>query len=223
MAAASPSSAPAASARSMRANAAAHPGLTLKYVVDPVAAAAEALAARVRRGGRQRRARRWPIRTSPASSSPAPPTPTSTTAWRAAAAGKAIFCEKPIDLDLARARAAAPQLAGARLLLGFNRRFDPQLPGAEGAARRRRGRHAGDAEHRQPRPGPAADRLREGQRRPLPRHGDPRLRHRPLAAGRGGRPRCSPPPAAWSIRPSARPATSTPPRPCCAPPRASSA
>jgi myo-inositol 2-dehydrogenase/D-chiro-inositol 1-dehydrogenase len=43
------------------------------------------------------------------------------------AAGKAIFCEKPIDLDLARARAAAGRLAGARLFLGFNRRFDPNF------------------------------------------------------------------------------------------------
>src|ERR1019366_9662738 len=41
--------------------------------------------------------------------------------------GKAIFCEKPVDLDLARARAAAPGLAKARLLLGFNRRFDPNF------------------------------------------------------------------------------------------------
>jgi myo-inositol 2-dehydrogenase/D-chiro-inositol 1-dehydrogenase len=46
---------------------------------------------------------------------------------RAIAAGKAVFCEKPIDQDLARARAAAPQLSGARLLLGFNRRFDPDF------------------------------------------------------------------------------------------------
>src|SRR5690606_1076416 len=46
---------------------------------------------------------------------------------RAAAAGKAVFCEKPVDQDLARARAAAPRLADARLLVGFNRRFDPNF------------------------------------------------------------------------------------------------
>lgn len=46
---------------------------------------------------------------------------------RAAAAGKAIFCEKPIDQDLARARGAAAQLSQARLLLAFNRRFDPNF------------------------------------------------------------------------------------------------
>ncbi|WP_347261585.1 inositol 2-dehydrogenase [Rudaea sp.] len=46
---------------------------------------------------------------------------------RAAAAGKAVFCEKPIDQDLARARAAADRLAGAKLFLAFNRRFDPNF------------------------------------------------------------------------------------------------
>ena len=46
---------------------------------------------------------------------------------RAAAAGKAVFCEKPIDQDLARARSAARELSAARLLLAFNRRFDPNF------------------------------------------------------------------------------------------------
>ena len=44
---------------------------------------------------------------------------------RAHAGGKAIFCKKPVDMDLARARAAAEQLRDARLFVGFNRRFDP--------------------------------------------------------------------------------------------------
>jgi len=44
----------------------------------------------------------------------------------AAAAGKHIFCEKPIDFDLGRIdRAlAAVALAGVKLQVGFNRRFD---------------------------------------------------------------------------------------------------
>ena len=46
---------------------------------------------------------------------------------RAAAKGKAIFCEKPIDQDLDRARGAADQLTKAKLLLAFNRRFDPNF------------------------------------------------------------------------------------------------
>jgi myo-inositol 2-dehydrogenase/D-chiro-inositol 1-dehydrogenase len=48
-------------------------------------------------------------------------------ALRAAAAGKTIFCEKPLDLDLARARNAAAQLEKATMLMGFNRRFDPHF------------------------------------------------------------------------------------------------
>lgn len=46
-----------------------------------------------------------------------------------AAAGKAILCEKPVDLDLARARqcVAAANRAGVLLAIGFNRRYDPSF------------------------------------------------------------------------------------------------
>ncbi len=46
---------------------------------------------------------------------------------RAAAAGKAIFCEKPVDLDVERARACAAAVheAGVTCMIGFQRRFDP--------------------------------------------------------------------------------------------------
>ncbi|WP_027006178.1 inositol 2-dehydrogenase [Conexibacter woesei] len=45
----------------------------------------------------------------------------------AAAAGKAIFCEKPVSLDLAAVDAALDAVATASLTfqIGFNRRFDP--------------------------------------------------------------------------------------------------
>jgi myo-inositol 2-dehydrogenase / D-chiro-inositol 1-dehydrogenase len=45
----------------------------------------------------------------------------------AAKAGKAIFCEKPISLDLATVDAALAEVtaAGVPLQIGFNRRFDP--------------------------------------------------------------------------------------------------
>jgi myo-inositol 2-dehydrogenase/D-chiro-inositol 1-dehydrogenase len=45
----------------------------------------------------------------------------------AAEAGKAIFCEKPVSLDLQQVdRAiAAVQAAGVPFMIGFNRRFDP--------------------------------------------------------------------------------------------------
>lgn len=47
----------------------------------------------------------------------------------AARAGKHIFCEKPFDFDLARIDRAveAVDLAGVRLQIGFNRRFDPSF------------------------------------------------------------------------------------------------
>lgn len=47
----------------------------------------------------------------------------------AAAAGKHIFCEKPIDFDLARIDRAleAVDKAGVKLQIGFNRRFDPNF------------------------------------------------------------------------------------------------
>ncbi|WP_347262428.1 inositol 2-dehydrogenase [Rudaea sp.] len=46
---------------------------------------------------------------------------------RAARAGKAIFCEKPVaaDLDAARACAAVAAEAGVACMIGFQRRFDP--------------------------------------------------------------------------------------------------
>ncbi|MCH8169266.1 MAG: inositol 2-dehydrogenase [Proteobacteria bacterium] len=48
---------------------------------------------------------------------------------RAAEAGKAIFCEKPIDLEVARVRACLKvvERTGARLMIGFNRRFDSEF------------------------------------------------------------------------------------------------
>ena len=59
-------------------------------------------------------------------------TPTNTHAdliERFAKAGKAIFCEKPIDLDVARAKACLETVraVGGKVMLGFNRRFDPHF------------------------------------------------------------------------------------------------
>ena len=47
----------------------------------------------------------------------------------AARAGKAVFCEKPLDLDRGRAEAcvAVVEECGVPLMVGFNRRFDPNF------------------------------------------------------------------------------------------------
>ncbi len=47
----------------------------------------------------------------------------------AAKSGKKIFCEKPVDLSLARVDrcVAAVKSAGVPVLMGFNRRFDPSF------------------------------------------------------------------------------------------------
>lgn len=107
-------------------NAALNPRLELAAIVDPVAESAQSLA----------QAWRSTVRTldeAMADDSIAGVIIASSTdthldySIRAAQAGKAVFCEKPIDQDLARARSAAAELSGARLLLAFNRRFDPHF------------------------------------------------------------------------------------------------
>jgi myo-inositol 2-dehydrogenase/D-chiro-inositol 1-dehydrogenase len=108
------------------ASVAAHPGLTLQYVSDPIAAAASGIASL--HGAAV-------VGVDEALADPkiagviiASSTDTHLAlCLSASAAGKAIFCEKPLDLDLGRARAAASELASARLLMGFNRRFDPSF------------------------------------------------------------------------------------------------
>lgn len=59
-------------------------------------------------------------------------TPTDTHAdliEQASRQGKAIFCEKPVDLNLTRVKEclAVAEGAGATLMLGFNRRYDPDF------------------------------------------------------------------------------------------------
>ncbi len=59
-------------------------------------------------------------------------TPTNTHAdliERFSQAGKAVFCEKPIDLDIGRVKVCLGVIrqTGAKVMLGFNRRFDPHF------------------------------------------------------------------------------------------------
>jgi myo-inositol 2-dehydrogenase / D-chiro-inositol 1-dehydrogenase len=108
------------------ANLARQPGVRLKYVADVNRAAAVELAGK----------HRAEVRTADAIFSEESVTAiviassTDTHAdlvQRGAAAGKAIFCEKPIDLDIVRARACAHAVgkAGVDCMIGFQRRFDP--------------------------------------------------------------------------------------------------
>ena len=50
-------------------------------------------------------------------------------------AGKAVFCEKPIDLSLARVKACLTAVAANKgtVMVGFNRRFDPDFMGVKAA------------------------------------------------------------------------------------------
>lgn len=60
----------------------------------------------------------------------ASPTPTHVDLLtRAVHAGKAVLCEKPIDLDTARVDACRAEIGALadRVMLGFNRRFDPSF------------------------------------------------------------------------------------------------
>ena len=107
-------------------NVARHPGVRLRYVIDVHAPSAEALAAEhgAKVVGPQQ------ALADPAVDAVVICSSTDTHAdliQLAAAAGKAIFCEKPVDLDLARARecANAVQRAAVVCMIGFQRRFDP--------------------------------------------------------------------------------------------------
>ena len=53
----------------------------------------------------------------------------------AIAAGKAVLCEKPVDLSLARAQACQKAVAqnGRPVMIGFNRRFDPNFAALKAA------------------------------------------------------------------------------------------
>jgi myo-inositol 2-dehydrogenase/D-chiro-inositol 1-dehydrogenase len=107
-------------------NLAKDPGARLKYVVDPNAKAAQALADR--HGAKV--ATVADVFADKAVGAVLICSYTDTHAdliLAAAAAGKPIFCEKPVDLDLGRARecAEAVKRAGVTCLIGFQRRYDP--------------------------------------------------------------------------------------------------
>ena len=104
-------------------NVAAHPGSRLVAVADAHAPAAEALGERF--GVAARSADAIMADEEIGAVLIASSTHTHCDLIEAAArAGKAVLCEKPVDLDLARARACQKAVAGRPVMIGFNRRFD---------------------------------------------------------------------------------------------------
>jgi myo-inositol 2-dehydrogenase / D-chiro-inositol 1-dehydrogenase len=107
-------------------NVARQPGVRLQYVADVDRAAAQALAGQ--HGAQVADAER--AFADPAIAAVVIASSTDTHAdliLRAAKAKKAIFCEKPVDLSLERARvcAEAVRASGVPCMIGFQRRYDP--------------------------------------------------------------------------------------------------
>lgn len=110
------------------------PGARLVAIADPVAAAAEAV----------QKAYGCDIRSIDAILASADVdavvicTPTDTHAdliESFTSAGKAVFCEKPVDLSLDRVKACLATVSAnkGRVMVGFNRRFDPDFMGVKAA------------------------------------------------------------------------------------------
>jgi myo-inositol 2-dehydrogenase/D-chiro-inositol 1-dehydrogenase len=109
-------------------NAARHPGATLVAVADPHGPSAEALAGATGAAV----APLDGIVERPDVDAILICTPTTTHAdliERGARAGKAVFCEKPVDLSSERIERCLDvvERAGTPLMIGFNRRFDPNF------------------------------------------------------------------------------------------------
>jgi myo-inositol 2-dehydrogenase / D-chiro-inositol 1-dehydrogenase len=112
-------------------NIARHPGARLRHVVDVDSAAATRLAAQYGAEASTRAA----ALADPTVDAVLIASSTDTHAElieAAARAGKAVFCEKPIDLDTKRVESclsclAVVQQTGTVLMVGFNRRFDPNF------------------------------------------------------------------------------------------------
>ena len=111
------------------ANVAAHPNATLVLVADPWRAGVDALSTQL---GCEAAYDCAAVLSREDIDAVVIGTPTDThidLLLAAVAQGKAVLCEKPIDLDIAKARSAAQTVErlGGKVMLGFNRRFDPDM------------------------------------------------------------------------------------------------
>jgi myo-inositol 2-dehydrogenase/D-chiro-inositol 1-dehydrogenase len=110
-------------------NLAQHPGVRLRAVVDVQKKAADALAAKY--GAKAFEDPKEPLEDRSINAVLiASSTPTHVDLiTRSARAGKAIFCEKPIDLDMGRVKGCVQEIERAKVpfMIGFNRRFDPSF------------------------------------------------------------------------------------------------
>ncbi len=110
------------------------PGAALVAIADPVPAAAEAIRAQYGAEIRSIDA----ILAAKDVDAIVICTPTDTHAdliERGVQSGKAVFCEKPVDLSLARVQACLKVVAAHKLpvMVGFNRRFDPDFMAVKAA------------------------------------------------------------------------------------------
>ena len=110
-------------------NIAAHPDLELAWIADPFIKGAQSLAAAT---GAQAVETADEVFANQDLDAIIIGSPTSTHVdliSRAVGAGVAALCEKPIDLDIDRVRVCRDQIRGTKtpLMLGFNRRFDPNF------------------------------------------------------------------------------------------------
>ncbi|HJW10314.1 MAG TPA: Gfo/Idh/MocA family oxidoreductase, partial [Albitalea sp.] len=111
------------------ANLAALSGVKLKTISDPIPAAARELAAALGAEVAPSIDAVFADASIDAVVIASPTTTHSELITRAAQARKHIFCEKPVDLSVARAEACAKAVAaaGVACMIGFQRRFDPSF------------------------------------------------------------------------------------------------